>query len=231
MKSPSSDIPVPGPAADTPAAGPAAPGGEPASTPCSPEKGSAAARPAADPARCAESARNAENPGTAEPARSTGAAENPGTAEPARSTGAAENPGAAAPAQSAGPRPEAPYCSDLSLTRLRLRLAARWLRRVGWFLPVVLLFAAGVAALFLAVARPHPLLATSVPALLLVRFHLTPRPTPLVALLVPHPPPSASPDCPPLPLPATPLLPAPRPPLGGRAGGFLCPRDLGEAPP
>lgn len=194
MKSPSSDIPVPETAADTPAAGPAAPNGEPASTPCSPEKGSAAARPAADPARCAESARNAEN------------AENPGTAEPARSAGAAENPGAAAPAQSAGPRPEAPYRSDLSLTRLRLRLAARWLRRVGWFLPVVLLFAAGVAALFLAVAGPHPLWATGVAALLLVRFHLTRRDTRLAALMVPHPHLSAWLDCLALAVPASLLL-------------------------
>lgn len=188
MKSPSSDIPVPETAADTPAAGPAAPSGEPVSTPCSPEKGSAAARPAADPARCAESARNAGN------------AENPGTAEPARSTGAA------APAQSAGPRPEAPYRSDLSLTRLRLRLAARWLRRVGRFLPVVLLFAAGVAALFLAVAGPHPLWATGVAALLLVRFHLTRRDTRLAALMVPHPRLSAWLDCFALAVPASLLL-------------------------
>lgn len=179
MKSPSSDIPVPETAADTPAAGPAAPSGESASTPCSPEKGSAAARPAADPARCAESARNAEN---------------------------AENTGAAAPAQSAGPRPEAPYRSDLSLTRLRLCLAARWLRRVGWFLPVVLLFAAGVAALFLAVAGPHPLWATGVAALLLVRFHLTRRDTRLVALMVPHPRLSAWLDCLALAVPASLLL-------------------------
>ncbi len=179
MKSPSSDIPVPETAADTPAAGPAAPSGEPASTPCSPEKGSAATRPAADSARCAESARNAEN---------------------------AENPGAAAPAQCAGPRPEAPYRSDLSLTRLRLRLAARWLRRVGWFLPVVLLFAAGVAALFLAVAGPHPLWATGVAALLLVRFHLTRRDTRLVALMVPHPRLSAWLDCFALAVPASLLL-------------------------
>ena len=205
MKSPSSDIPVPETAADTPAAGPAAPSGEPASTPCSPEKGSAAARPAADPARCAESARNAENPGTA---------------EPARSTGAAENPGAAAPAQSAGPRPEAPYRSDLSLTRLRLRLAARWLRRVGWFLPVVLLFAAGVAALFLAVAGPHPLWATGVAALLLVRFHLTRRDTRLAALMVPHPRLSAWLDCLALAVPASLLLLAAAPNIA------LLPRTL-----
>lgn len=135
-------------------------------------------------------------------------ANSPVPAAPSDQT-APSNPAApAAPSAPATPAaPDAPlFRSDLSLGRLRLRLAARWLRSVGWFLPVVLLFAAGIAALFFAVATAHPLWAALIAAALVVRFQLTRRDTLLMNLLLRRPRLGAWYDCHQLLLPASLLL-------------------------
>lgn len=129
----------------------------------------------------------------------------PAANAPASASAPANSPVPAAPSDPAAP--DAPlFRSDLSLGRLRLRLAARWLRSVGWFLPVVLLFAAGIAALFFAVAAAHPLWAALIAAALVVRFQLTRRDTLLMNLLLRRPRLGAWYDCHLLLLPASLLL-------------------------
>lgn len=145
------------------------------------------------------------------PAAKSGAPEQcatPAANTPANSPVPAAPSDQTAPSNPAAPAtPDAPlFRSDLSLGRLRLRLAARWLRSVGWFLPVVLLFAAGIAALFFAVAAAHPLWAALIAAALVVRFQLTRRDTLLMNLLLRRPRLGAWYDCHLLLLPASLLL-------------------------
>lgn len=63
----------------------------------------------------------------------------------------------------------------MTLWKLRQVLLLRWLRLVGWMLPVVLVFAAGAVGLFRAVAGPCPTLAAVIAALLIFMLHRTRR--------------------------------------------------------
>ena len=69
----------------------------------------------------------------------------------------------------------------MNLFRLRWLLLVRWLRMVGWSLPVVALFAAFAAALFLFVAGHCPALAAALAVLAVVRLHLGRRDLRLLA--------------------------------------------------
>lgn len=75
----------------------------------------------------------------------------------------------------------------MNLFRLRWLLLVRWLRMVGWSLPVVALFAAFAAALFLFVAGHCPALAAALAVLAVVRLHLGRRDLRLLAGLLRRP--------------------------------------------
>lgn len=225
MKSPTPDIsaapePTPTPAPSIKSAAP-----EPTTTirPAAPALSARETAPAANtsgpsvkstaPQQSAAPTRAARKTVPALSARETAPAAN----APASASAPTDSPVPAAPSNPAAPAapsapatpatPDAPlFRSDLSLGRLRLRLAARWLRSVGRFLPVVLLFAAGIAALFFAVAAAHPLWAALIAAALVVRFQLTRRDSLLMNLLLRRPRLGAWYDCHLLLLPASLLL-------------------------
>lgn len=75
----------------------------------------------------------------------------------------------------------------MNLFRLRWLLLVRWLRMVGWLLPVVVLFAAFAAALFLFVAGSCPAIAAAATVLAVVRLHLGRRDLHLLAGLLRRP--------------------------------------------
>lgn len=75
----------------------------------------------------------------------------------------------------------------MTLFRLRWVLLARWVRTVGWFLPVVVVFAAGCGGLFWLVAGRYPFMAALVALIVIVRLHLLRRDRRLLAQLLPHP--------------------------------------------
>lgn len=75
----------------------------------------------------------------------------------------------------------------MTLFRLRWVLLVRWIRTVGWFLPVVALFAAGCGGLFCLVAARYPLVAALAALLVIVRLHLLRRDRHLLTQLLPRP--------------------------------------------
>ena len=215
MKSPTPDIstvapetePTPAPAAKSAAQEPT-PTIRPAAPALSARETAPAANTSAPSVKSAAPATRETAPAANAPASASAPANSPVPAAPS-DPAAPSNPAAPAapPAPATPATPDTPlFRSDLSLGRLRLRLAARWLRSVGWFLPVVLLFAAGIAALFFAVAAAHPLWAALIAAALVVRFQLTRRDTLLMNLLLRRPRLGAWYDCHLLLLPASLLL-------------------------
>lgn len=214
MKSPTPDIsaapetePTPAPAAKSAAQEPT-PTIRPSAPALSARETAPAANTSAPSVKSAAPATRETAPAANAPASASAPANSPVPAAPS-DPAAPSNPAAPAapPAPATPATPDTPlFRSDLSLGRLRLRLAARWLRSVGWFLPVVLLFAAGIAALFFAVAAAHPLWAALIAAALVVRFQLTRRDTLLMNLLLRRPRLGAWYDCHLLLLPASLLL-------------------------
>lgn len=75
----------------------------------------------------------------------------------------------------------------MTLFRLRWVLLVRWIRTVGWFLPVVALFAAGCGGLFCLVAARYPLVAALAALLVIVRLHLLRRDRHLLTQLLSRP--------------------------------------------
>lgn len=75
----------------------------------------------------------------------------------------------------------------MTLWKLRRKLLLRWLRLVGWLLPVVLSFAAGAAWLFCAVSRLYPTLAAAVAAGLVFSLHRTRRDLHFLCGFLPQP--------------------------------------------
>lgn len=75
----------------------------------------------------------------------------------------------------------------MTLLSLHIRLAGRWLREVGWFLPVVLAAAALVAAGLAAVARWNVTAALLLALLLLVQLHRHRRDLTLLRTTLRHP--------------------------------------------